>query len=119
MILDTGVCTVFRRKDISEPGGKPTYSWEPFYWSWYAERSFETSPAWPTEGRRDMRTDNRIRIHQNREVTEDDAVILEDLESWDARSADSKVYRIQRAYHGLDEDGPVLITDLSLEVMQA
>lgn len=115
MILDTGICTVFRAVDVSEPGGKPTLGYVPLGKSWFGEVSFETSPARPTEGRLERRTDAKIRIHQMRSVRQDDLVIFQDVDRLDQASS---VYRIIRAYHGKDDDGPTLITDLSLEVYE-
>lgn len=84
--------------------------------SWYGELDFETSPARPTEGRRELRTDARIRILQNRGIRQNDVVILRELADWEGRTAGEPIYKIQRAWHGKDDDGPTPITDLSLEV---
>ena len=80
----------------------------PFFESWYGELSFETSPARPTETRKEIRTDARIRILQNREIKEHDRVALS------VYSQDPEHYEIERAYHGRDDESGELITDLSL-----
>ena len=118
MILDSGICTVFRKTDISEPGSMPTVSYVPFWASWYGELSYETSPAWPTEGRKEQKADGRIRILQNRQIAQNDVVVLEHLERFADRSQNQIVYRVVRAYHGQDDDGPTPISDLTLEVFQ-
>ena len=118
MILDSGICTVFRKTDISEAGAMPAVSYVPIWASWYGELSYETSPAWPTEGRKEQKADGRIRILQNRQIAQNDVVVLEHLERFAERPQDRPVYRVVRAFHGLDDDGPTQISDLTLEVTE-
>ena len=128
MLLDKGICTVFRETDTSAAtstatvitynGRMPIKGYTPIWASWYGELSFETSPVWQTDGRKELRTANRIRIQQNRSIAEDDVVVLEHLESFGQRSTDAIVYRITRAWHGKDDDGPTPISDLTLEVVK-
>lgn len=118
MILDTGICTVFRKTDTSAAGSMPTVSYSPIWASWYGELSYETSPSWPTEGRKEQRIDGRIRILQNRQIKQNDVVVLEHLARFADRSSGQNVYRIVRAFHGQDDDGPTPISDLTLEVYQ-
>lgn len=117
MILDTGICTVFRKTDISAPGEMPVWQYTPIWASWYGELNYETAPVWETEGRKEKRVDERIRILQYRLIRQNDIVVLEQLESFDERSEDSVVYQVIRAFHGIDDDGPTKISDLSLEVV--
>ena len=114
MILDTGICTVFRAHDIAQPGEMPKKAYTPICHGWYGELSFETSPVWATEGRNEQRVDSRIRILQNRAIAQDDVVILARVDEFPSGAV---AYRITRAYHGVDEDGPTPITDLTLEVI--
>lgn len=116
MILDKGICTVFHPQDIALSGEMPRPVYKPVFVGWYGELSFETSPQRPTEGRRELKIDNRIRILQHRAVQQNDVVLLRELASFSDRSADDAVYRIVRAFHGEDDDTSVPITDLSLEV---
>ena len=118
MILDKGICTVFRETDAAEAGAMPVKSYTPIWCSWYGELSFETRPEWQTDGRKEQRADGRIRILQNRGIAQDDVVILEQLSAYNNRSANAVVYRIIRAYHGQDDDGPTQISDLTLEVIK-
>jgi hypothetical protein len=118
MILDTGICTVFRKADTSAAGAMPVMSYTPIWCSWYRELSYETAPAWPTDGRTEQKADGRIRILQDRAIAKDDVVILEQLAAYKDRSQNAKVYRITRAYHGMDDDGPTQISDLMLEVIE-
>lgn len=118
MILDRGICTVFRKTDVSSPGDMPVMGYRPIWSSWYSELSFETTPTWQTEGRQELRADERIRVLQCREIRQHDVVVLEQLADIDERSEDAAVYQIVRAYHGMDDDGPTAISDLTLEVTE-
>lgn len=118
MILDNGICTVFRPQDLALSGEMPRPGYQQITQGWYGELSFETAPARPTEGRRELKTDNRIRILQCRAIKQNDVVVLRQLASFADRAADDAVYRIVRAYHGTDDQTTDLITDLSLEVYQ-
>ena len=114
MILDTGICTVFHVHNIAQPGEMPRKAYIPIFQGWYGELSFETSPVWATEGRNEQRVNGRIRILQNRAIAQDDVVILA---QGDEYLPGSEAYRITRAYHGMDDEGPTPITDLTLEVI--
>lgn len=109
MNLDKGVCTVYHTENTAAAGAKPVLSEMAYFESWYGELSFETSPARPTDTRREIRTDARIRILQNREIKEHDRVALS------AFGGDLEHYEIERAYHGQDEESGEMITDLSLK----
>ena len=108
MNLDTGICTVYHTDDTARAGAQPVLTETPFFESWYGELSFETSPARPTETRKEIRTDARIRILQHRDIREHDRVVLS------VYSRDPVHYEIERAYHGRDDESGELITDLSL-----
>lgn len=110
MILDKGVCTIYRKKNTAAPGEKPRFIDEPYWMSWYGELNFETNEARPTEAREEVKTDARVRILQNRKINNHDRVKLEPLD------ADALLYEVTRAYHGRDDESGELITDLSLEV---
>lgn len=43
MILDKGICTVYRMEDISEPGGMPKEEPVKFHESWFGELDFGTN----------------------------------------------------------------------------
>ena len=116
MILDKGICSIFRRTNVSEPGEMPRSEKSLLFQSWYGELAFETSTSKPTDGRKETRTDARIRILQCRAIKQDDLVILRDLEAFEAREGGDLVYKITRAYHGVDDESGELISDLTLEV---
>ena len=114
MQLDRGICTVYTQTDISASGGMPRYERRIKAQSYYGELSFETSPQWPTEHREETKTAARVRILQSRGVTKDYVAELHDFTD-DAE--DVRVYRITRAYHGVDDESGEKITDLTLEAM--
>lgn len=113
MILDKGICSVFRKTDTAAAGDMPCPAYTLIYQSWYGELSFETSPSYPTEGRREHTTDARIRVLQCRAIRQNDVVVLEDVGTVPGAGP---MYRITRAYHGSEDCVP--ITDLSLEVTE-
>ena len=116
MILDDGICTIFRRTDVSAPGGKPVFEYQPIYQSWYKRLSYETTPTWQTPGRQENRVDARIRILQYPGLQDEDVCVLAMVSG--SLPAGTVIYRITRAFHGMDDDNrPVPISDLSLEVM--
>lgn len=116
MILDNGICTVFRRTDDADPGDMPAPAYRVVAKSWYSEINFETRPVWFTDARQSLRTDARIRILQDRSLQQHDVVVLLDVNALADVPEETPVYRITRAYHGEDEAGPTRITDLTLEV---
>lgn len=117
MILDAGRCTIFRRVDISEPGGKPIWGYQRIFQSWYGELSYESSPAKPTEGRKQQQISTRIRVMECRAIAEHDVCVLELIDDFEDRSEGALVYEISRVGGYPDDDSPQRITDLSLVVM--
>lgn len=112
MILDKGICSVYRKTNTAGPGAMPVYTDMLIHMSWYGELSYETAPARPTEGREEVRTDARVRILQNRSIANHDRVELVPTGGTVSR------YEVTRAYHGKDDDSGELITDLNLEVVE-
>lgn len=111
MILDSGMCTIFRKVDVAKPGNMPKYEHRVLAKHWYKELDFETAPSRPTEGREEVQTDARIRILQNRHVANHDVVVLALTNNVDDML---KAYEITRAYHGRDDESGEMITDLTL-----
>ena len=116
MILDDGICTVFRKTDISAPGEMPFPHFSPIGKSWYKQLAFETSPSRLSEGRAELKTDARVRILQNLAIRQNDIAVLADASDFSDIAPGTEIYRIIRAFHGRDDSGPALISDLSLEV---
>lgn len=111
MILDTGICTIFRKVDVAARGNMPKYRHDVLSKHWYKELEFANVQAFPTEGREETQTDARIRILQDRRVANHDMVVLANTDSIDDML---KAYEITRAYHGKDDESGELITDLTL-----
>lgn len=111
MILDTGICSIFRKQDVAERGNMPKYEYKPISKHWYKELNFETAPAYPTQGREEVQTDARIRILQDRRLANHDVVVMANV----PRVDDVLIaYEITRAYHGRDDESGEMITDLTL-----
>ncbi|MBQ7785080.1 MAG: hypothetical protein IJ381_02900 [Clostridia bacterium] len=110
MILDSGICTVFARTDVSGKGEMPRFEYTKKSQSYYGELDFSTDGTWTTQGRQDVVIDARIRILQDRTITQHDAVVLADVQ--DTKGVE--LYEIDRAYHGMDEESGMLISDLNL-----
>lgn len=110
MILDSGICKIYRKTNVAAPGAKPVFSPVEIHNGWYGELSFATSPGRPTPEREEVHTDARIRILQNRGIANHDLVELHDA------AGNTTLYDVTRAYHGTDDDSGERITDLSLEV---
>ena len=113
MILDRGICRIYRKVSTTQPGGKPTSTLALIHQSYYGELAFETSPARPTEKREETQTAARVRILQHRGINNQDAA---ELAPSDGTPAKTQKYRIRRAYHGRDDENGEAITDLTLEV---
>lgn len=115
MILDAGICTIYKQTDVSEPGEMPRYERTVKAQSYYAELQFETSPVWPTEHREETKIAARVRILQERSITKGDhAALTPGLPTEEPE----RMYRVVRAFHGIDDENGQPISDLSLEVME-
>lgn len=117
MILDTGICSIFHRTDGSSPGDMPSVTYTHLFSGWYKELSYETAPVWQTDGRKDQKCDGRIRILQCRSIAQNDVLVMAQISAWKDKPAGLTVYKVIRAWHGTDDDGPALISDLALEVI--
>lgn len=81
----------------------PVFSLSEKYISWYGELNFETNPIYATANQEDVEISARIRIIQNRTISNQDVAILSGIQ-----------YEIKRAFHGIDEENGQPITDLTL-----
>ncbi len=111
VILDSGILTVFEKRDISGRGEMPRYEYMPKVQGYYGELDFASGGVWTTQGREDLQIDTRVRILQDRSITPLDVVALDDVR--DAR--DVQLYEIERIYHGRDEESGEKISDISLK----
>lgn len=111
MILDDGICTVFRKINVAEKGNMPKYRYDRLCAHWYKELEYANVERWPTQGREETQTDARLRVLQDRRITNHDVIVMANTQSLDDVL---KAYEVTRAYHGKDEDSGELITDLTL-----
>lgn len=111
MILDSGYCFVYAVTNISKPGDMPKEGLSLKSQSCYGELDFETAPIYATAGQEDVKISARVRIHQDRTISNHDIVILStELTA----PADAMQYEVTRAYHGPDKENGQPITDLTL-----
>lgn len=111
MVLDTGICSIFRKVDVAKPGHMPKYDYQRIAAHWYGELDFATIASFPTENREEIQVDARIRILQNRGVANHDVVVFANTKKVEDVL---KAYEITRAFHGRDDESGELITDLTL-----
>ena len=116
MILDDGICTVFEMVDKAKPGFKPELQPVKKCMSWFGYMDFATAEAWPTEGREGTEITARIRIHQDRSITNRHVVVLEQTETI---APGMQQLEVVRAYHGNDDESGDPITDLTLKAVKA
>ena len=111
MILDKGIATLYHKLNTAGPGEKPVFE-DVMYWqSWYGELEFETAPARPTDTREEISHAARVRVLQNRSITNHDRIELAET------GGSVTVYEVGRAYHGTDGESGEPISDLTLEVV--
>ena len=117
MILDKGFCSVYGVVNVAAKGDMPVDGLTLKHESWYGELNFETSPVYATEAQEDVDISARVRILQNRQISNHDVAILSSVLPPPAGAIQ---FRITRAFHGTDDENGQLITDLTLkEVQQA
>lgn len=116
MILDSGICSIFEMVDVSEPGGMPMLEPKLKSRAWFGYLDFATAETWPTEGREEVEVSARIRIPQDRSITNKHVVVLSDV----ARITKQMIrMEVVRAFHGHDDESHQPITDLTLKVVKA
>lgn len=116
MILDDGICTVFALVDKAKPGGKPDLEPQEKTMAWFGFLDFATAEAWPTIGREETEVTTRIRIHQDRTITNKNVVVLQMTHTIEEGMERLEVVR---AFHGVDDDNGQPITDLTLKAVKA
>jgi len=102
--------------DKAAPGFKPDLQPVKKCESWFGYLDFATAETWPTEGREETEITARIRIHQNRSITNKHVVVLEET---DVIEKDMQRLEVTRAYHGHDDESGEPITDLTLKAVKA
>lgn len=106
MILDAGICTVYQAVNGADAGSKPIDTLVQKYKSWFGELEFSSDAVYVTDYREDVETSARIRILQNKTITNRDVAVLSTMPS--------VRFEITRIYHGIDDDNGQLISDISL-----
>lgn len=117
MLLDSGVYTVFGAISQKKPGGMPVTTYETLGSGWYGLLQFETTPAWPTEGREEKEVSKRIRVLQDERINTKSLVVLQEADTLESLEDDVQRYEVARAYHGVDEESGEPITDLTLRAV--
>lgn len=112
MILDDGICSIFRAANVAAAGRMPVWGFEPVGQSWFKRRSYSTRASFMREGAEDTTVSLRIRILRNDAVTNHDVVILVPA---DAMLPNVKRYSVINAVHDVDPDSGEAVTDLYLE----
>lgn len=113
MILDAGICTVAHKVNRAPRGGKPFWAYEVFFHSWYGETAFSTT-ARASDSRENSRISARIRVRQNRAITNHDIVCLANVPSI---TDDLTLYEVVDVWHGYDDQNKEPISNISLEVI--
>ena len=113
MILDAGTVSIFTVRNTAAAGNMPVPAYDLMCQSYYGELDFEAGRLYRTEYREDVEVSSRIRIVQDRRITNHDVL------TYGLHEAPcGEMYRIVRAYHGTDDDNGQPITDLSLQVVK-
>ena len=104
MILDSGICKIYKINDISETGEMPKKNLILESKSWYGELDFSSSPIQHTDVSEMIEISQRIRIIQNRMIMKNKTIVI--------IGADQ--FNVERIFHGKDEETGELISDISL-----
>lgn len=106
MILDSGICSIYKIRNTAAAGAMPNETLVKISDNWYGELSFESSPFQQTESQEQVQISQRIRILQDKTISNKAIVII-----------GSAQYSVERLYHGKDDESGELITDLNLSTV--
>jgi hypothetical protein len=115
MNLDTGYCTIYSVSNDAVAGNMPVKKLALRHQSWYGMLNFETAPIRTTEAQQDVEISARIRVLQNRSISNHDIAVLSLLLE---PLTGAPQFEITRAYHGVDEESGEPITDLTLRKVE-
>lgn len=110
MILDKGICNVYSVANSAASGDMPQEELSLKCQSWYGELNFATTPK-NEEFQEFVVISAKIRIHQNRNISTQDKIVLSDMPGI--------TYEIVSVYHGTDKDNRQAVSDISLSEVQA
>lgn len=103
MLLDSGIVSIYRQKNVAAPGKKPQYEWEQIWQSYYGEKTVGVNRYY-TAMAQDDQVDMLIEAQRNRGIST----------ATDRAEIDGVYYRIVQIQHVLD-DNDLPMTDLALE----
>lgn len=115
MLLDKGFCTIYEVTNTAPAGDMPVDGLTLKFQSWYGELDFETAPIHATAAQEDVEITTRVRIHQNRAISNHDIAVLSNVLP---APAGSVLFEITRAYHGMDKENGQPITDLTMRKVE-
>ena len=103
MILDSGICNIYRLTNTAGAGNMPNETPALVAQLWYGELSFESSPVRNTESQEQVEIAMRIRVLRNRTIDEKAIVQI-----------GGEDYKVERVFNGIDPESGERICDLSL-----
>lgn len=111
MLIDTGVYTAYKITNKSAAGKMPEDALVKIGEGWFKDLDFASTPAQYTDNLDQVIIERKIRILQNKDISNGCVVEIDDQQ-----------YHVERAYHGIDEllvygrrsGSGEQITDLSL-----
>ncbi len=113
MILDSGICKIYKMTDTSAAGDMPNETLVQIAECWFGDLSFGSSPVQHTDSLEQVEIARKIRILQNKAVIKKAVVVI-----------GSDQYNVERVFHGIEsrrangryieENSGELISDLSL-----
>jgi len=111
MILDKGICTLYKVSNSAAAGAMPVQSLTKIADHWFADLEFEAAMFMDTDNSEQILVEKKIRILQNLNVLKGTVIKI-----------DSDYYKVVRVYHGKDElifygrsqGSGELISDISL-----
>ena len=104
MILDKGICEIYRKTDTAPAGEKPAYERVLVYSSWFGDLDFVSVTEAETAGQNTPSIDRKIRVLDNAVISP--LMPAKIGQDW---------YEIKRVFHGKDDDSGELIADISLQ----
>ena len=116
MLLDSGIMTLYRQSNVSQPGEMPEYTWTEIWRSFYGEKTVGVNRYYTAKAHDDQ-TDMLIAVQRNRDISPatDRIGIDRKYFGMEPIEGDNNLYfRITQVQQAADEDG-LPMTDLALE----
>lgn len=106
MLLDAGICIIYRSENAAPSGDMPKEAWAERSQHWYGELTVGVT-RYRAALKDNERADLLLRIWRDRDIRTTDRCMV-----------DGALYKINQVQHRTDEDG-LLVTDLELERLEA